>query len=65
MAEMSTPRITSQYIESFVSKNVRIVGKVTQLRGIQASIDSEGVVNLILSHVRSLLNMLSGNKSDT
>jgi replication factor A3 len=57
MAEMSTPRITSQYIESFVSKNVRIVGKVTQLRGTQASIASEGVVNLILSHVCSLFDM--------
>jgi len=52
MAEpISTPRITSQYLDSFTSKTVRIVGKVTQLRGEQAIIDSEGVVTVHLNRV--------------
>jgi len=50
MAEaLSTPRITSQYLDSFTNKTVRITGKVTQLRGEQATIDSEGVVTAHLN----------------
>jgi replication factor A3 len=50
---MSTPRITSQYLDAFTGKTVRIVGKVTQLRGTTATIDSAGVVSLVLNHVRN------------
>lgn len=43
MAEpISTPRITSTYLDSFTNRTIRIVGKVTQLRGEQATIDSDG-----------------------
>ena len=50
-----TPRITSQYLDSFTGKTIRIVGKVTQLRGTTATIDSEGAVTLVLNHVSALL----------
>ncbi|KAL2075485.1 hypothetical protein VTL71DRAFT_428 [Oculimacula yallundae] len=50
MAEpISTPRITSTYLESFTNRTIRIIGKVTQLRGDQATIDSEGVVTAHLN----------------
>jgi len=50
MAEaLSTPRITATYLDSFTSRTVRIIGKVTQLRGEQALIDSDGVVTVFLS----------------
>lgn len=45
-----TPRITSQHLDSFTNRTVRIVGKVTQLLGDTATIDSEGVVTLVLGH---------------
>jgi replication factor A3 len=45
MAEpISTPRITSSYLDAFRGRNIRLIGKVTQLRGESATIDSEGVV---------------------
>ena len=51
MAEShSTPRISSPHLEHFTSRTVRIVGRVTQLRGETANIDSEGVVTLQLGH---------------
>lgn len=48
-----TPRITSQYLDAFNGRTVRIIGRVTQLRGNTATIDSEGAVSLILNHVRA------------
>lgn len=52
MAEqMSTPRITAAYLDSFVGRTVTIVGKVTQLRGDQATIDADGVVTILLNRV--------------
>lgn len=46
---ISTPRITSQHLEVFQNKTIRLLGKVTQLRGDQATIDSEGVVTCQLN----------------
>jgi hypothetical protein len=52
MAEaISTPRITSAYLDSFTGKTVRMIGKVVQLRGEQAIIDSEGNVTIHLNRV--------------
>lgn len=43
MAEsISTPRITSEYLDNFTNRTVRIIGKVTQLRGEVATIESSG-----------------------
>lgn len=50
MAEQ-TPRIDASYLENFQDRTVRIVGKVTQLRGNQATIDSNGPVTLNLRKV--------------
>ena len=52
MAEaMSTPRINSSYLETFTNKTVRLIGKVVQLRGEQATIDSMGNVTAHLNRV--------------
>ncbi|KAK0385439.1 hypothetical protein NLU13_7915 [Sarocladium strictum] len=57
MAEqLSTPRINARYLDSFTGKLVMIWGKVTQLRGEQASIDSDGVVNVLLNREAHLTN---------
>lgn len=50
---MATPRINAQYLESFAHQTVRILGKVTQLRGDHAIIDAGGTVTAILNRVRS------------
>jgi len=51
MASSETPRITSRYLDAFAGKPVRIVGKVTELRGTEATIDSEGAVKVFLTPV--------------
>ena len=51
--QMSTPRITAPYLDNFVGRVVTILGTVTQLRGEQANIDSDGVVTVILNRVRN------------
>lgn len=52
MAEAtSTPRINAQYLESYVGRNVTIVGKVTQLRGETAVIDADGPITVMLHRV--------------
>ncbi|KAB2573832.1 putative ssdna binding protein ssb3 protein [Lasiodiplodia theobromae] len=48
MAEQ-TPRISAPYLEKFTHRTVRILGKVTQLRGEQATIDAGGSINLHLN----------------
>jgi len=48
----ATPRITAQYLENFSHQTVRILGKVTSLRGEQASIDAGGNVAITLNRVR-------------
>ncbi|PNS17625.1 hypothetical protein CAC42_3020 [Sphaceloma murrayae] len=45
----ATPRITAPYLEQFQHQTVRIVGKVTSLRGEQATIDAGGSINLLLN----------------
>jgi replication factor A3 len=57
MAEqLSTPRITAPYLDNFVNRHVLLVGKVTQLRGEQATLDSEGTVTVILNRESHLAN---------
>ncbi|KID64188.1 DNA replication factor A subunit Ssb3, partial [Metarhizium brunneum ARSEF 3297] len=56
MAELSSPRITAPYLDSFVGRLVTIVGKVTQLRGDQATIDSDGIVTVVLNRDAHLTN---------
>jgi len=50
MAEaISTPRINFTYLDSFTNQTVRLVGKVVQLRGEQATIDASGNVTAHLN----------------
>ncbi|KAH6675309.1 replication factor A protein 3 [Plectosphaerella plurivora] len=55
---VSTPRISSPYLDSHVGRNVIIVGKVTQLRGEIAVLDSDGNVTVNLDRDAHLI---SGN----
>jgi replication factor A3 len=50
----ATPRITARYLEQFSNRMVRIVGKVTQLQGEEATIEASGSVVLHLNRVRCL-----------
>ncbi|KAI4726263.1 hypothetical protein E4T49_06042 [Aureobasidium sp. EXF-10728] len=50
MAEQ-TPRINASYLENFTHRTVRILGKVTQLRGEEATIDAGGQINVHLNRV--------------
>ena len=45
---ISTPRITSQYLDTFTNRTIRLIGKVTQLRGDHATLDSDGIVTVNL-----------------
>ncbi|KAG5665398.1 hypothetical protein KAF25_009523 [Fusarium avenaceum] len=57
MAEqLATPRITAAYLDNFVGRVVMLVGKVTQLRGDQATLDSEGTVTVLLNRDAHLSN---------
>ncbi|KAM0722222.1 hypothetical protein Q7P37_001663 [Cladosporium fusiforme] len=44
-----TPRITAPYLEQFSHQTVRILGKVRQLRGEQATIDAGGQISVFLN----------------
>lgn len=58
MAEpISTPRVNSTYLESFVNHTVRITGKVVQLRGELATIDANGNVTAHLNRVRFISDL--------
>ncbi|KAI5205021.1 hypothetical protein E4T39_03133 [Aureobasidium subglaciale] len=48
MAEQ-TPRINASILEQFTHRTVRILGKVTQLRGEEATIDAGGQINVHLN----------------
>lgn len=48
----ATPRINAKYLEQFTHKTVRIVGKLTQLRGENATVDANGEINVLLNRVR-------------
>ncbi|KPM40769.1 hypothetical protein AK830_g5775 [Neonectria ditissima] len=57
MAEqLCTPRITASYLDNFVGRVVMLVGKVTQLRGNQATLDSDGTVTVLLDPEAHLAN---------
>ncbi|KAL2119129.1 hypothetical protein VTJ04DRAFT_6089 [Mycothermus thermophilus] len=47
--QISSPRITCAYLNSYVGKNVTIVGKVIQLRGDEALIDADGNITAHLN----------------
>jgi replication factor A3 len=47
----ATPRITAPYLEQFSHQTVRILGKVRQIRGEQATIDAGGQVSVFLNRV--------------
>ena len=49
---MATPRSTCPYLDSYVGRNVMLVGKVTQLRGDSATLDADGNVTALLNPVR-------------
>ncbi|KAL8692762.1 MAG: hypothetical protein Q9218_002269 [Villophora microphyllina] len=49
MATEATPRINARYLESFTGATVRILGKVTALRGESATIDANGSIQLHLN----------------
>jgi replication factor A3 len=51
-----TPRITAVYLDNYVDRTVLLLGKVTQLRGDQATIDSEGAITVILNRDCHLVN---------
>lgn len=60
MAEAtSTPRITAQYLDNYVGRNVMLIGKVLQLRGDSAVLDADGNVTAILNRVGLLPRTLS------
>lgn len=46
-----TPRVLAPHLNEFQHRLVRVVGKVTQLRGETAVIDAGGNVELILNRV--------------
>ncbi len=48
---LSTPRINSTYLESFTNRTIRLTGKVIQLRGEEATLDSNGHVTAHLNRV--------------
>jgi replication factor A3 len=52
MAE-ATPRIHAEYLGNFIGQTVRVLGKVTSLRGDQATIEAHGSVICVLNRVRS------------
>ncbi|CRK04275.1 Replication factor A protein 3 like [Verticillium longisporum] len=57
MAEAtSNPRVSAQYLDAYVGRNVILVGKVTQLRGDTAIIDSDGPVTAVLDRDAHLNN---------
>lgn len=51
MEAVATPRVTCAYLNSYVGKNVTIVGKVIQLRGEDAIIDADGNITAHLNRV--------------
>ena len=55
----ATPRITAPYLEQFSHQTVRILGKVRQLRGEQATIDAGGQISVFLNRVCSCFQSLS------
>ncbi|KAL6922780.1 hypothetical protein FSST1_000054 [Fusarium sambucinum] len=62
MAEqLSTPRITAAYLDNFVGRVVMLVGEVTQLRGDQATLESDGTVTVLLNRELQDAHLSNGN----
>jgi hypothetical protein len=49
MASFITPRVNATYLDEFKTKNVRIVGQVTQVHGDNVVIGANGQIQLNLS----------------
>lgn len=54
MEPISTPRISAALIDSYIGRNVIIVGKVSQLRGDVAFIEADGQVQANLNRVSGI-----------
>ncbi|KAL1296581.1 hypothetical protein AAFC00_000078 [Neodothiora populina] len=67
----ATPRITAEHLQQFSHKTVRILGKVTQLRGETATIDCAGQVtchlnreaHLTMDHAVEIIGKVQGDLS--
>lgn len=59
----ATPRITAAYLEQFQGRHIRVVGRVTQLRGDHAVIDAGGSITVHLTRVNldSLFHLITNN----
>jgi len=49
MEPISTPRVSCRQLDTFVGKNVLVVGQVIQLRGETALLETEGQVTCLLN----------------
>ena len=49
---VSTPRVSLQYLDAFTGRTVIITGKVTQTRGETAVVDCGGEITVLLNRVR-------------
>ncbi|KAI0011203.1 replication factor A protein 3 [Xylariaceae sp. FL0662B] len=58
MDQVSTPRVSASLIDSYVGRNVMIVGKVVQLRGDVAFLDADGQIQ---AHLNRECHLMSGN----
>ncbi|KAL2290483.1 hypothetical protein FJTKL_15570 [Diaporthe vaccinii] len=56
MESQPTPRITAPYLDSYQGRNVIVVGRVIQLRGEAAVIDSDGNITAHLNREAHLSN---------
>jgi replication factor A3 len=55
---LSTPRLTSPHLEHFTNRTIRLTGRVTQLRGETATLDSDGAVT---AHLNRDAHLTVGN----
>lgn len=62
MAAEATPRINARYLEQFTNSTVRILGRVTNLRGESATIDASGSIQLHLNRVSKITASFSSPK---
>ncbi|KAB5563129.1 hypothetical protein GE09DRAFT_1219705 [Coniochaeta sp. 2T2.1] len=64
MEATATPRVTSQYLDNYVGRNVMVVGKVVQLRGDTAVVDADGNVTAHLNRMGSGAQLIGKVNSD-
>lgn len=62
---VSTPRVSSPYLDSYVGRNVMIVGQVSQLRGEIAVLNSDGNVTVNLNRVSTQIDAKSSGQTLT